>query len=88
MSNTRMVGLGIKEEWRNQGLGRILIESVIDWAKNHSEIEIIWLDVYTSNDLGYNLYKNTGFEVSGVIPNFFKEENGYKDKIQTFQRVK
>jgi len=66
-----MVGLGIKEEWRNQGLGRTLIESVIEWAKNHSEIEIIWLDVYTSNDLVYNLYKNSWFEVSGVNVSFF-----------------
>jgi len=88
MFHTGMIGMGIKEQWRNQGLGRILIESVIDWAKNHSPIELIWLDVYASNELGYNLYKNTGFEVSGRIDGFFKDENGYKDKIQMYQRIK
>lgn len=88
MFHTGMIGMGIKEEWRNQGLGRFLIESTIDWAKNYSAIEIIWLDVYASNELGYNLYKNTGFKVSGRIDGFFKEENGYKDKIQMYQRIK
>lgn len=88
MFHTGMIGMGIKKEWRNQGLGRCLIESVIEWAKKHSEIELIWLDVYASNELGYNLYKNTGFKVSGIINGFFKEENGYKDKIQMFQRIK
>lgn len=88
MSHTGMIGMGIKEQWRNQGLGRCLIESVIDWAKEHSQIELIWLDVYASNELGYNLYKNTGFKVSGVIQGFFKDEKGYRDKVQMYQRIK
>ena len=88
MFHTGMIGMGIKEKWRNQGLGRFLIEAVIDWAKKHSAIELIWLDVYASNELGYNLYKNTGFKISGIINDFFKEENGYKDKIQMYQRIK
>jgi len=88
MFHTGMIGMGIKEKWRNQGLGRHLIESVIDWAKKHSALELIWLDVYASNELGYNLYKNTGFKVSGIINGFFKEKNGYKDKIQMYQRIK
>jgi len=88
MFHTAMIGMGIKEKWRNQGLGRILIESVIEWAKENSEIELIWLDVYASNELGYNLYKNTGFKVSGIIKGFFKEGTEYKDKIQMYQRIK
>lgn len=88
MAHTGMVGMGIKENWRNQGLGKALMESAIEWAKNNSELEILWLDVYASNELGYNLYKNTGFEVSGIIKDFFKESNGYMDKIQMYQRIK
>ena len=88
MAHTGMVGMGIKEDWRNQGLGKALMECAIEWAKNSSEIEILWLDVYASNELGYNLYKNTGFEVSGIIKGFFKEENGYMDKVQMYQRIK
>lgn len=88
MFHTGMIGMGIKEEWRNQGIGRCLMESAIEWAKHHSDIELIWLDVYASNELGINLYKNTGFKISGVIKGFFKEKDGYKDKIQMYQHIK
>ncbi len=86
--HTGMIGMGIDENWRNQGLGKILIESVIEWAKNNSRIEIIWLDVYTSNELGYNLYKKTGFKKCGIIKGFFKQDRQYIDKIQMYQRIK
>ena len=88
MDHTAMIGMGINEEWRNQGLGRILIECVIDWARNKSQLEIIWLDVYSSNEIGYNLYKNVGFEVAGIIKGFFKEGQRYIDKVHMYQRIK
>lgn len=88
MSHTAMLGMGIREEWRNQGLGRILIEEAIEYVAKFSSLELIWLDVYASNKLGYNLYKHTGFEVSGVIERFFKEGEEYMDKIQMFRHIK
>ena len=88
MYHTGMIGMGIKEQWRNLGLGKILINSVIEWAKKYSKIELVWLDVYSSNELGFNLYLNTGFIKSGIMKGFFKENNGYKDKIQMYQRIK
>ncbi len=84
MAHTGMIGMGILEQWRNQGLGRILLESVIDWARGNTGLELIWLDVYASNALGLALYKNVGFQVSGVIEKFFKDETGYIDKVQMY----
>lgn len=88
MAHTAVLGMGIKENWRNQGLGKALIISAIDWARNNAKLEIIWLDVYASNELGYNLYKNMGFEVSGIIKDFFIEGSSRIDKIQMYLRVK
>lgn len=88
MAHTAMIGMGIKEDWRNLGLGKILMEAVIDWARTHSELELIWLDVYGSNLQGIQLYKNTGFKVSGVVKRFFKDENGYADKVQMYMALR
>lgn len=88
MKHTGMIGMGIQKDWRNQGLGKVLMESIINWAKNESDIEVIWLDVYASNLLGLNLYKNTGFKVSGMIKGFFKHGNEYIDKVQMYQHIK
>jgi RimJ/RimL family protein N-acetyltransferase len=88
MFHTAMIGMGINENWRNQGLGKILIKNTLDWAKNHSKIEIVWLDVYSSNSLGVHLYKNMGFIVNGIIKGFFKEGNDYMDKMHMYQKIK
>ena len=87
MSHTAMLGMGIHNDWQNKGVGRILIEAAIGWAKNQSPFKLIWLDVYASNDRGINLYKSTGFEVSGVIKGFFKEGEKVIDKIQMYQKI-
>lgn len=84
MAHTAMIGMGIKEEWRNKGLGTALIQSVLNAAKENQIIKLIWLDVYANNQLGINLYRKMGFVVSGVIKNFFKEENGFQDKLQMY----
>lgn len=87
MLHTAMIGMGIREEWRNQGLGKIMMEAALRWAKACSELEIIWLNVYASNELGFNLYKKMGFNISGTIPGFFKSKMGYDDKVQMYLRI-
>ncbi|WP_420573997.1 GNAT family N-acetyltransferase [Kordia sp.] len=88
ISHTAMLGMGIHENCRNQGLGKILIKCALEWAKNQSKLELIWLDVYASNAIGYNLYQKMGFQISGTIKDFFKQEEIYIDKIQMYQRIK
>ena len=87
IAHTAMLGMGIHEQWRNQGLGKILIQCAINWATHKSKLEIVWLDVYSSNEIGYSLYKKMGFSVSGIIKNFFKEGNQYIDKIQMYREI-
>lgn len=87
MLHTGMIGMGIKENYRNLGIGTYLMKETIKWAKKNSPLEIIWLEVYANNDLGLGLYKKMGFKVSGKIENFFKEGNSYYDKIQMYLRV-
>jgi len=87
MFHTGVIGMGIKEQYRNLGLGRIFIESIIKWARDSSPLELIWLEVYANNNSGLNLYKSTGFKISGVVKNFFKEGNTHIDKIQMYQNL-
>ena len=87
MSHTAMLGMGIDRKWRNQGVGSALIKCALDWALQNSNLTIIWLDVYSSNDLGLNLYFNSGFKECGRINNFFKEGDGYIDKIQMVKHL-
>lgn len=86
--HTCILGMGIHELWRNQGLGGFLIQSALDWAKDHSPIELVCLEAYATNKGGIHLYQKCGFVQGGLIPHFFKDENGYDDKVQMYQQIK
>jgi len=85
MAHTAMIGMSIKEGWRNKGVGTSLIKGVLDWAKSFSDLEVIWLEVYANNELGLGLYKKMGFKISGKIERFFKHKNVYFDNIKMYQ---
>ena len=47
----------VKEGYRKQGIGKKLVESIINKGK---ELELDYIDLQATED-GYNLYKNIGF---------------------------
>lgn len=77
--HTGMIGMGIRPEWQNKGIGSLLLENTLKWAEN-SPLEIVWLEVYSTNPAGIKLYEKCGFKSCGIIENFFKEEQP-ADKI-------
>ncbi len=88
MEHTAVIGMGMLIEWRNSGLGTSLLKATIDWAKQNPILELVWLQVYTENELGINLYRKMGFEENGIIKNFFKHEDKYFDNLTMTMNVK
>lgn len=78
--HTAMLGMGIAYNWQNMGIGSVLIENAINWATNYSPIEIIWLEMYSTNLPGRALYSKFGFTECGLMENFFRG-NVIADKI-------
>lgn len=81
MKHTAVIGMGMLKEWRNSGLGTALLTEAIKWAKRNPVLELIWLQVYTENVLGLNLYRKMGFENNGIIKKFFKHDDKYFDNL-------
>ena len=67
----------VKAEWNN-GVGSMLMEKLIEYAKQHG-IEIINLDVRSDNVNAIHLYKKYGFKHIGTSPAFFKINGKYID---------
>jgi RimJ/RimL family protein N-acetyltransferase len=88
MKHTALIGMGILEEWRNSGLGTVLISLLIEWAYKNPILELLWLQVYTDNKLGLGLYRKMGFVENGVIKDFFKQDNQYFDNLTMSKSVK
>ena len=68
----------IKAEW-GQGIGSMLLQSVIDFAKNTAHADIISLEVRSDNTRAISLYKKYGFEKIGQFKGFFKIDGEYID---------
>lgn len=81
-AHTASLGISLLKEWQNIGLGRALMQQAIDWAKEKTDLEILWLEVFSHNIHAYSLYEKLGFKEEGRLRNFYKLKSlGYSDKI-------
>ncbi|MEB9465008.1 GNAT family protein [Bacillus cereus] len=71
----------ILPEYRNYGIGRALLETLINWAKNNSKIEKVCLEVMEDNLGAIQLYKNLGFFEEGRKAKGVKLDGSYQDLI-------
>ncbi|MFA8436608.1 MAG: N-acetyltransferase family protein [Marinifilaceae bacterium] len=82
LKHTGHLGMGIHEDWQNQGVGTILVEKLMEWIDNYSELELLWLQVFGTNQKGIRLYKKFGFAEEGRQPGFIKNSDGkYIDNV-------
>lgn len=64
--HTTTLGISIQKNWRNQRVGRALMEQVIAWARNTGVIKRIQLEVTAGNASGIHLYEKMGFQKEGL----------------------
>lgn len=83
------LGIIILQSWRGQGVGKLLMQTIIDWARVHPAIEKLSLSVFAENTTAINLYSSLGFIEEGRRPNEYKiSENAYMDDIMMYLWVK
>lgn len=68
----------LKSEWGN-GIGKMLMEAVIKFAKERAKAEIISLEVRSDNERAIRLYERFGFVKIGEYKGFFKINGKYVD---------
>lgn len=87
MAHTAVLGMGMIDTWRNQGLGTAFIQVGLQWAKENPILKLIWLQVYSDNLAGLNLYRKMGFQECGTLPHFFRNQHGYSDNVTMYITV-
>ena len=63
--HTACLGMMVRTEYQGQGIGKKLLENVLDLADNWLMLVRIELDVTSDNERAIHLYKSLGFEVEG-----------------------
>lgn len=77
-----ILGIGILKNWQRLGLGEILMQCAIDWARQTLTLETLWLHVFANHAAAISLYKKVGFEETSLLKDFVKNaDNSYTDNI-------
>ncbi len=80
-----LISIIVGEEFRNRGIGTILLNNLLHLAKNIFKLEVVYLEVYEGNP-AISLYKRFGFKEVGFQKHFVKENDEYIGKI-TMERI-
>jgi RimJ/RimL family protein N-acetyltransferase len=82
-------GIAVTEGWRGRGVGRVLIQTLLEWAAEHPVIEKVGLGVVASNEGAIALYRSLGFVEEGRLVRQFKMGPGrYVDDLRMYRFVK
>ncbi|MBN1944815.1 MAG: GNAT family N-acetyltransferase [Bradymonadales bacterium] len=83
------ISIYLRQEWRQLGIGRVLLESLLAWAERSPHIEKVCLSVFASNQRALRFYRRFGFEEEGrKIREFKLDGHTYDDEILMFRFVK
>lgn len=88
-SHIGLFGITINNDFRGEGIGSMLMKTVIEEAiKNLPMLEIIILAVYAENNLAREMYKNFGFLEYGNLPKGIKRDPSYSDHTFMYKVIK
>jgi RimJ/RimL family protein N-acetyltransferase len=89
MHHTGSFAIMIQKDYRNQGVGKLLINELLHWAEEHPIIEKISLGTFSTNTRAIELYKKLGFVEEGRKVKEFKFNNDeYVDDVLMYKIVK
>ncbi len=88
MSHTGSFGIMIDEQYRDRGIGRLLLQEMITWAEHNPLIEKVSLGVFSTNHRAIALYKSMGFVEKGRKVKEFKfSKNEYVDDVLMYKYI-
>ena len=88
LSHTGSFTAMVKKEYRNQGIGKLLIKELLSWAEQNPLIEKVSLGVLSTNQRAIELYKSIEFVEEGRKMKEVKfSEDLYVDDILMYKLV-
>jgi len=80
LDEAHLLNISIAQEFQGHGMGRALLEHVIDIARRHGA-QMMFLEVRPSNKNAIGLYESMGFNEFSVRKNYYPAHNGREDAI-------
>jgi len=88
-SHVGQMGISVDAQFRDQGLGKLLLNTIIDQGiKNIPELKIIDLSCFVVNEKALHMYKSVGFMEYGRLPGGIKYKGNYINEIFMYKVVR
>lgn len=81
VKHTGEFGISVKKDYWGLGIGKLMMENMIEWAKNTGIIRKINLRVRSDNERGIGLYTSLGFKKQGLITRDMIIDGHFYDSI-------
>ncbi|MFN8608722.1 MAG: GNAT family N-acetyltransferase [Vulcanimicrobiota bacterium] len=65
LQHVAFLTIAVHQDFQGRGLGRILMQDLIEWARAHPHIEKLELQVRSANQRAIKLYESLGFAEEG-----------------------
>ncbi len=75
------LGITVRKKLWGLGAAGILMQELIDFAKNRSMLRAIHLGVYATNEPAIRLYQKFGFQTVGRLKDYFSVDGHYYDEL-------
>ncbi len=76
------IGISVLKEYWGYGLGTVMLEEVIFWAREGQQMKRLEIKVQKRNKRAIHLYQKLNFDIEGIIRSgFLSEDNDYLDVV-------
>lgn len=76
ISHVGEIGISILKEYWGMGIGTMMLEEALFWAKENGVLFRLELDVQTRNERAVHLYKKLGFQIEATMERGVRKDNG------------
>jgi putative acetyltransferase len=67
VNHSAEIGMMVRDDWQGKGVGKAMMQAVIDLADKWLNLARIELTVFTDNEPAIALYRKFGFEIEGTL---------------------
>lgn len=81
------LAVSVRADWRRKGVGRALLEALLDWARGVEGLRRLSLEVLATNAPAVRLYERLGFAVDGAKREAVRDGDAFIDILLMSRRV-
>jgi len=74
-------GMSVHPKFQGLGIGKMMLEILLEWAQKNPRIETVRLRVHAKNDIAMALYRQCGFSEEGREIKAVKLRDGSYDDV-------